>query len=125
MRLARRVSTRPCRLRRLLTCDRLNIRLPFFPGLDMSWLNTGVVLAVIFLLEVSRLRKGVIDPKLFEKQGITIDHVGHVSGYVAGIAAGMYIRKHDPRWRDIERRSFWNRARRQKIKDGKSEDGAA
>lgn len=64
------------------------------------------MLALFALLEVSGFRKGGLLGKFRLED--RIDHVSHISGYAAGLAGALMLRHYDPKWRGLERHSFWN-----------------
>jgi len=72
-------------------------------------------LLIVLAREILGLRKrGTIkNVKLAENQSGT-DHIGHLTGFVVGIAASCLIRSNDSRWHNLERCHFWNRPGRQK-----------
>lgn len=63
------------------------------------------MLALFVLLEVSGLRKGGLAGKIRSQN--LIDHVGHLAGYATGLSGALILRHYDPKWRDVERNSFW------------------
>lgn len=92
-----------------LITSRRTITFPFLPSEWTSWVNTGVILALFVAYEAFHLRRaGLYDHKLLAKHGAVIDRIGHLGGYGAGIAGASLLRQYDPKWRDLERHSFWN-----------------
>ena len=70
------------------------------------------MLAIFILLEVISLRKwGITPANLLNTGRQGVDHMGHLSGYLAGIGAGACIRSTDPKWRNAERRHFFTKDR--------------
>ena len=68
------------------------------------------MLAVFILLEVMSLRKwGITPAKVLNTGRPHVDNMGHLSGYFAGIIAGLAIRRTDPRWKNAERRHFFTK----------------
>ena len=53
-------------------------------------------------------RNGLASQKMLTGKEPLVDRVGHLAGYCTGIGAGMLIRQNNPRWRNLERHSFWN-----------------
>lgn len=64
------------------------------------------MLALFVLLDVSGLRKGGLAGKVRSEN--LIDHVGHLAGYATGLTGASILRHYDPKWRGVERHSFWN-----------------
>ena len=56
--------------------------------------------------EIRGLRKGGLGGKLRSEN--LVDHVGPLSGYSTGLVGALMLRHYDPKWRDMERYSFWN-----------------
>ena len=68
------------------------------------------MLAVFLLLEVMSLRKwGITPAKVLNPGRPSIDNMGHLSGYFAGIGAGALIRSTDPKWKYAERKHFFTK----------------
>ena len=74
-----------------------------------SWLNSGVILALLIWFETLGLRKyGLQNMVAVAKHGSATDHVGHLAGYATGVTTGALIRAYDPRWQGLERHRFWD-----------------
>ena len=66
------------------------------------------MLVCFMALELLNLRKaGIKGIASLEARGFAIDNIGHFAGYVAGCAAGILIRKTNPKLERLERESFW------------------
>ena len=73
-------------------------------------MDTGILLAILMLLDVASLRKwGIVATKLLNTGKPHIDYMGHLSGYTAGIGAGAFIRSTDPKWKNAERKHFFTK----------------
>ena len=71
-------------------------------------MDTGILLAILMLLEVANLHKwGIVPTKLLNTGRPHIDYMGHLSGYLTGIGAGAIIRSTDPKWKNAERNHFF------------------
>ena len=69
-----------------------------------------MLLAVFVLIEIMSLRKwGIAPPELLNTGRSHVDNMGHLSGYVAGIGAGAFIRSTDPKWKNAERKHFFTK----------------
>ena len=68
------------------------------------------MLAVFILLEAMNLRKsGIVPAKMLNTGKPSVDIMGHLSGYFAGIIAGALIRSTDPKWKNAERKHFFTK----------------
>ena len=88
----------------LLTNRSRKITLPFLPPEWTQGIDTGFILALLIIVEIVGLRRwGLIPLNLVNSGQAHIDHMGHLSGYAAGIAAASLVRSTDPKWKNIER----------------------
>ena len=84
------------------------LSLPFLPNEYVQWINSGVVLALMVGLDVTRLRRsGLINATFISSQGFQLDVVGHLAGYCTGTVVGWVFRQSREEWRDLPRQSFW------------------
>ena len=84
--------------------------LPFLPPEWTRGIDTGVLLATFIILELVSLRKkGIMPAKLLNTGRPAVDNMGHLSGYLAGIGAGAFIRSTDPKWKNVERKHFFTK----------------
>ena len=83
-----------------------------FLGLPSDWtrgIDTAIMLALFMLWEVYCIRKFGITPLVQPSSTSVrphIDNMGHLTGYLVGIAAGAFIRTKDPDWKNKERHHF-------------------
>ena len=92
--------------------SRTAITLPMLPPEWTRGIDTGVLLGIIILYEIYGIRKrGIAPPRALngETRRPSVDHMGHLAGYTAGIGGGFIVRSNDPKWRDIERHHFLTR----------------
>lgn len=54
-------------------------------------------------------KRGIVPAELLHTGRPGIDNMGHLSGYLAGIGAGVTIRSTDPKWKDVERKHFFSK----------------
>lgn len=88
----------------------LHFTLPFLPPEWTRGVDTGVLLAVLMILEAIRLRKWGLTPAKWLHTGQpVIDSMGHLCGYSVGICAGALIRSTDLRWKSVKRKHFFTK----------------
>ena len=99
---------------------RQKVKFPGLPAEYTSWMNTAVILAAMISIESYQFARSGLMPKALINTGKQHrDHVGHLAGYATGIAAACLIRQTDPRWGNVQRKSFWM------WKEAQAEDPAA
>ncbi len=81
--------------------------LPLIPREWSQGIDTGVILFMLIIAEIMAIRKRGITPSLDPGAARpSIDNMGHIAGYVAGIGAGAVIRSTHPKWKNTERHHF-------------------
>ena len=92
----------------LVPPHRQKVRFPIIPPDFTAHINTAVVLVILVGIElVGLISMGLAPAKLINTGKQAVDRLGHLAGYATGALAGYQIRKNDPYWSHVERRSFW------------------
>ena len=89
---------------------RRTIHIDGVPEFFTQGIDTGVFLALNIFVELAALRRNGIrvPPTGIANAPVhKYDHMGHLTGFVVGIIAGIMVRLKDPKWKDVKREHWY------------------